>query len=76
MGGVGGPALRVEYAFVELATPLVLHKEVALEDGLDHEVVFVIARLEQVFLHDGQLGLIDADETTLGFRNGHFLANL
>ena len=30
---------------MELTTPLVLHQEVALEDGLNDEVVLIVTRL-------------------------------
>mmetsp|Transcript_26289 Transcript_26289/g.30753 ORF Transcript_26289/g.30753 Transcript_26289/m.30753 type:complete len:107 (+) Transcript_26289:1242-1562(+) len=35
--------LRVDETLVELATPLVLHQEVPLQDRLDHEVVLLVA---------------------------------
>jgi len=53
--------LRVEQPFVVLPPPLVLHKEVALKNRLDHEVVFLIPLLQQRLLHYCQLSLIDAN---------------
>lgn len=61
---------------MELTTPLVLHQEVALEDGLNDEVVLIVTRLEQVLLHDCELGFVDANQAALSFCNGHFLAYL
>ena len=75
--GLALPALLVvHHALVELAPPLVLHQEVALEDGLDDEVVFLVVGLQQILLHDGQLRLIDANEAALGLGDGHLLADL
>ena len=59
-----------------LASPLILDQKVAFEDRLYHEVVFLVSLLEQIFLHDRQLGLIDANEAAFGFSDGHLLANL
>ena len=61
---------------VVLASPLIFHQKVTFEDGLNHEVVFLVSQLEQIFLHDRQLGLIDANEAAFGFSDGHLLANL
>ena len=70
------PNFVVDHAFVELATPLVLHKEVSLQNGLNHEVVLLVAGFEQVFLHDRKLGFVDADKATLSLSDCHLLADL
>lgn len=49
------PNFVVDHTFVEFAAPLVLHEEVSLQNGLNHEVVLLVAGFEQVFLHDRQL---------------------
>ena len=63
-------------SFVVLAPPLILNQEVAFEDGLDDEVVFFIALLKQILLHDRQLGFVNADEAALRLCHGHLLPYL
>ena len=66
----------MEQTLVVLAPPLIFHQEVALENRLDHEVVFLVPLLQQSLLHYRQLGFIDADEAAFCFSDGHFLADL
>ena len=66
----------MQLSLVKLAPPLVLNQEVSLQYGFNDEVVFLVALLEQVLLHDCQLGLVDANEAAFGLCNGHFLAYL
>ena len=44
-------------------TPLILQQEIALENRLNDKVVFIIARFQQTFLHDGQFTLVNAQQT-------------
>ena len=70
------PNFVVDHAFVEFAAPLVLHEEVSLQNGLNHEVVLLVAGFEQVFLHDRKLCFVDANKATLSLGDCHLLADL
>ena len=59
-----------------ILAPLVLDQKVTLQYRLDDEVVFLIATLKQVLLHDGKLCLIDADQARLCLCDCHFLPDL
>ena len=59
-----------------LFAPLILYKEVTLENRLNHKVVFVVANLEQALLHDGQLSFVYTNETRLRFSDRHLLSYL
>ena len=76
LGSLPFRVFRVEHSLVVLPSPLVLHQEVALENRLNHEVVFFVPLLEQILLHNCQLSLIDSDEAALSFGNSHLLTYL
>ena len=60
----------------EVATPLVFDQIVALQNWLNHEVVFLVAWVEQVSLDNWKLLFVNTDKTTLCLGDGHLLPYL
>lgn len=56
--------------------PVGLDEVVALEDGLDGEVVLLVALVEEALLDDGELALQDAEEARVDRGHAYFLADL
>lgn len=65
----GRPALLARVVLVQVLPPVGLDQVVALEDGLDDEVVLLVALVEEALLDDGELALEDAEEA--GVHGGH-----
>jgi len=56
--------------------PPTLHQEISPEDALQDEVVFLVLLVEETFLQDGQLALLNAQEASLCLCIARLLSHL